>query len=286
MLTSDGPALGALAGWFDQKRGLAFGIVTTGSSVGGVIFPIMTSRLIRSVGFPWAMRCCAFLLLGLLVVANLTVRARFPPQPKATSAAQLRKPFTEPDFLLLTGSFLLLTFGIYVPLTYLPAQAQASGVIDAELIDYIIPIFNGASLFGRLGGGLLADKFGRYNVFIGTCYLSAIWVFGLWVPDTGAAGLLAFTVLFGFSSGTYISLIAPLLMAISPLAEIGFRQGFIFFIASVGGLTTGPVSGEILDGTGGWTGLKVLSGAFVFAGATLALISRGRQVGWKLNVAF
>lgn len=47
-------SLNALHGWFARKRGAAFGISATGSSIGGIVFPIITSRLIRTVGFPWA----------------------------------------------------------------------------------------------------------------------------------------------------------------------------------------------------------------------------------------
>lgn len=49
-------AVSVPAHWFHQKRGLAFGFVAAGSSIGGVIFPIMCKRLIPTIGFPWTMR--------------------------------------------------------------------------------------------------------------------------------------------------------------------------------------------------------------------------------------
>jgi hypothetical protein len=36
--------------WFYKRRGLALGIVTSGSSVGGVVWPIMINNLIIKVG--------------------------------------------------------------------------------------------------------------------------------------------------------------------------------------------------------------------------------------------
>jgi hypothetical protein len=36
--------------WFFKRRGLALGIVTSGSSVGGVVWPIMINHLIIKVG--------------------------------------------------------------------------------------------------------------------------------------------------------------------------------------------------------------------------------------------
>lgn len=48
-------------------------IVSVGSSMGGIIFPIMLNQLFKNleVGFEWGVRASAFLVLGILVIANL-----------------------------------------------------------------------------------------------------------------------------------------------------------------------------------------------------------------------
>lgn len=61
------PAMSTVATWFFRKRALAFGIMASGSSLGGVIFPIMVYRLIPEVGYAWTMRISGFLILGMLV---------------------------------------------------------------------------------------------------------------------------------------------------------------------------------------------------------------------------
>jgi len=55
------------------------GIMVSGSSLGGVCFPIMLKRLFDSIGFGWTVRAAAFLILGCLVTANFLVRSRLPP---------------------------------------------------------------------------------------------------------------------------------------------------------------------------------------------------------------
>lgn len=278
-------ALNCIHGWFNAKRGAAFGILATGSSVGGVIFPILVTHLIRQVGFGWAMRICAFLILALLIVANLTVRSFHAPSPQKITGAQLRKPFTEPDFLFLAAGFFCFTYGIFVPINYLPLQALSDGM-DPNLVQYLVPILNAASLFGRLFSGFMGDKIGRYNIFVVVCYLSGIWILALWIPGSSDAALIAFAVLFGFSSGAYVSLIAPLVMQISPMSEIGFRTGIVFFISSIGGLTTNPINGAIMDGAIGWAGIKIFSGVFCLVGTTFVFAARVRRTGWKLLVVF
>ncbi|KAG6040620.1 hypothetical protein E4U41_007684 [Claviceps citrina] len=280
------PSLSSIHGWFDKKRGAAFGILATGSSLGGVIFPIMVSRLIDQVGFPWAMRTCAFLILVLLIIASLTVRNFQPPRPQKLTGAQLAKPFREMDFVFLCAGFFCFTFGIFVPINFLPVQALDAGM-DPSLAQYLLSILNAASLFGRLFSGIMGDRMGRYNIFVVVCALTGIWVLALWIPASSTGGIVAFAALFGFCSGAYVSLIAPLVAQISPLREIGFRTGIIFFVASVSGLVTNPISGAILgDGDKNWLGVKVFAGLFCLAGTLLVLLSRLHHTGWKLAVVF
>lgn len=56
-------ALRSIPGWFSRYQALATGTVTNGSSLGGVMFPIVTNRLLPEVGFPWNTRVSAFLIL-------------------------------------------------------------------------------------------------------------------------------------------------------------------------------------------------------------------------------
>lgn len=41
------------------------GIVTSGSSCGGIVFPIMLNKIFERSGFAWGVRAAAFLILGM-----------------------------------------------------------------------------------------------------------------------------------------------------------------------------------------------------------------------------
>jgi MFS transporter, MCT family, aspergillic acid transporter len=45
------PALNCIVHWFHKKRSVACGIVSSGSSLGGVVLPILVNRLMREVGY-------------------------------------------------------------------------------------------------------------------------------------------------------------------------------------------------------------------------------------------
>lgn len=137
-------ALAACGSWFSNHRALAFGIVVSGSSIGGVILPIMVERLVPRVGFGWAMRSTAFLILGLLVVGNLAIKSRLPPPQKKLHLTEFLMPFTEVPFLLLTISSFFIYLGGFLPFNFIIAQARAGGM-SAELAGYLVSIINASS---------------------------------------------------------------------------------------------------------------------------------------------
>lgn len=231
------------------------------------------------------MRTCGFLVLFLLIIANLTIKPFHTPKPHPMTRAQLMKPLREPDFLILTAGFFCFSYGFFVPINYLPVQAISAGM-STHLAQYLLSILNAGSLFGRLACGVFGDKIGRYNTYIVVCYMSGILILALWLPGTGDAALIAFAVLFGFFSGAYVSLITPLVMAISPIQEIGFRTGMVLLTTAFAGLTTNPINGAIVENSGGWAGLKIFSGVFCLAGSTLVLFAKLRRTGWKLVSRF
>jgi MFS family permease len=138
------PAVSALVTWFLKRRSFALGIVASGSSLGGVIFPIMIQKLIPQIGFPWTMRAAAFMILGLLIFANLTVKARIPPSPKPLILMEFITPFTEIPFVFTSlGSFFVF-FGLFIPFNYIILQAIKGGMSE-DLASYLPSIINGAS---------------------------------------------------------------------------------------------------------------------------------------------
>ena len=120
------------------------GIMTTGSSVGGVVMPIMINRMIPRNGYPWAMRTIAFLILGLQIIAILTIRPRTKPVPKKMPTGRFAAPFKELPFVMLLLGIFILTFGIFIPITYLAVQGFQEAHMSEEMSQYLISIFNAA----------------------------------------------------------------------------------------------------------------------------------------------
>ncbi|KAJ5779753.1 hypothetical protein N7457_007473 [Penicillium paradoxum] len=270
--------------WFAKRRAFALGIVASGSSLGGVIFPIMVTRLIPQVGFAWAMRICAFLILFMLGIANLTLKSRLPHRPKPFDALAFVRPLAELKFGLTLVAAFFFFWGMFLPFTFVITQAETYGM-SAGLAGYLIPILNATSIFGRTLPGYLADKFGRYNVMIITSFFSAILVLTLWLPSKGNAPVIVFCALYGFGSGAFVSLAPALLAQISDIRQLGVRNGTFFSVISFAALTGTPIGGALVsDGPhADFTRLQIFCGVVMLVGSCLFVTARGAVGGFKLG---
>ncbi|MCJ1359063.1 MAG: hypothetical protein MMC33_009063 [Icmadophila ericetorum] len=276
------PAVSSSSTWFFRRRALALGVVASGSSLGGVIFPILVQRLIPQIGFPWTMRVAAFLILSLLVIANLTVRSRIPPTWKPFRPIDFITPLKETPYLLVVIASFLFFIGLFLPLTYIILQAQYSGM-SPYLASYLLAILNATSIFGRTIPGYLADRYGRLNITVITSVFSGIIVLALWLPATTNAPIIVFAVLYGFGSGAFVSMVPAVIAQISDIRQIGMRTGTLFAIISVGALCGGPIGGAFIDSQDGAFGhLQIFGGVMLLAGAAMFMFARVSLVGWTI----
>lgn len=270
--------------WFWRRRALAFGIVSAGSSLSGCLVPIMVTRLLPHIGFPWMMRTIAFMFGGLLIIAMLTLESRTKPVPRPVTAMEFLRPLREPAFLFnALGSFFFF-WGVFLPFNFLILEGQHFGM-DATLAQYLIAILNGASVFGRVIPGWLGDKIGRFNIMIITTTLSTILVLAMWIPSTGNGPIIAFAALFGFTSGTFVSMAPALVVQISKVQDIGVRTGTSFFIISIAALTGNPIAGQLITkDNGGYLYMQIFCGLTMAVGAGLIGASRIAQGGLRWTV--
>jgi MFS family permease len=271
--------MNSVVSWFSRRRATAFGIMVSGSSMGGVILPIMVNHVIDQSGFPWAMRAVAFTILFLCTLACLTVRSRLPPRPKPLVISEYYSGFKEPAFALTLLANFLFFIGMFLPFNFIILQAKQQGM-SPSLVPYLLPIINAVSVVGRIAPGMVADKIGRYNVMIFITLLSAVVTLGLWIPGKSNGAIIAYAVLFGFSSGGYIGIAPTLVAQISDIRQIGVRTGTAFACQSIGALIGSPIAGAIVQSQGGkFIGLQLFCGITMAASVVVYLAARQAIVG-------
>jgi len=156
------PSLAVMQPYFSSNLGLALGVAATGSSVGGVIYPIIFINLIDKVGFGWTVRAIGFVSLGTLLVPLTLSRMRVKP----AGVRKLIDPtaFTDGPYWLCIFACLLGYTGCYAAFYYIAFFAQEKGFMSATQSLYLVPILNGVSALGRAVPNWLSDKIGPTNV--------------------------------------------------------------------------------------------------------------------------
>jgi len=279
------PGLGVIAHYFQRRRALALGIAASGSAVGGALHPIMLNSWFHgSVGFHQGVRASATLNLGLLVIALLLMRTRLPPSSSKSGSTiiNIRAFSRDPPYVITVVGTILMLAGLYFPIFFLQLNAVMNG-IDSSLAFYTIAILNGASVVGRVVPNLFVQRFGIFNVVIPCAAACAILVFSTLAVKT-VVGTLTFTVLYGFFSGAYVGIFAPMVASLAKDdGEIGARLGICFTFTGLGGLVGTPIAGALLSKSFIWWRPSLFAGMCVTCGTlsfclTKFLISRRNQV--------
>ncbi|KAI5803335.1 major facilitator superfamily domain-containing protein [Peziza echinospora] len=279
------PAIASVGHWFRIKRATATGIAMTGGSIGGIVFPLVYQSLIPKIGFPWACRVIGFIQIALLIPANLLLRSRLKPKPGSKASIDL-SALLDPTFGLTTFGVFLIEWGLFVPLTYLTSYAIATGV-DASFAYQLTAIFNAGSVLGRWLPNYVSDIVGRFNVMIVTTTFCLVMILGLWLPSEHNHNMLiAFTVLYGFGSGSGIGLTPVCVGQICRTEDYGKRYGTCYSIASFASLTGIPIAGQILAHSGTYSALIWFTAATYIASTMMFTAARISGAGYRLSTIF
>jgi MFS family permease len=208
------PVLAMISRHFNKHRGLATGFTIAGSSLGGVIWPIMVNELLNKdgVSFGWTIRIVAFTMLPLVVITCATVHPPAPEKPKEEEAAtsgttdkQQKRKKTDLSivknrvFQTFCAGIGLFYLGMFSPFFFTTSYAVSIG-FSTSFGFYLVSILNAASLFGRISAGWLADRYGHFNLCSISAVLSAAVAF-CWTAATSSAGIVVWALAYGFCSG-------------------------------------------------------------------------------------
>ena len=276
------PSVAILPQYFTTHKALANGLAASGSSFGGIIYPIVFRQLYPRIGFPWATRVLGFIALATCLISIVVMRQRVLPTHKR-SLTDLAA-FKEAPYTIFCISMFFAFVGFYGPVYYLQPYAIQKHITDVNFGFYLLPILNAVSILGRTLPNLMTDHIGPLNVLAPASMITGILAVG-WIGIESKAGIIVFACLYGFFSGGFVSLPPVALVTLTPdMRTLGTRMGQSFFIAAGGLLVGSPVAGAILNSTHSYLGLQLFSGLTLILTSLLLIAARVAKVGWKLNV--
>ncbi|KAK4051966.1 hypothetical protein OIO90_004496 [Microbotryomycetes sp. JL221] len=281
------PPIALLSQYFARRRALAMGVAVVGSSVGGIVFPIFLNNMLARHSFGAAFRAPAYLCLGLLVIANfcLSESPTRPRRPAGVARPDPRQFFKETQYVCAALGAFFTSLGIFFPFFYLQVFAESKG-LPKTFTQYCLAILNASSIFGRTIPNAIADYVGSFNMLIPMSLMTCVLVWAMFGADN-LPGAIVFAILYGFSSGAYVSLVTPCFVSLSKSpTEIGARSGVAFIFVGVATLIGTPISGALLRRTPSFVAPICWSGIVLAIGLAFFIVARfaqAREKGtWKV----
>jgi MFS family permease len=270
------------AKWFGKNRGLAIGLSTTGTSIGGVLMAPLVTLLYQTYGWREA-----HMMLGLVFIAVIvplvwfTVRNKpedlgIVPEPEAD---QLQTPdgvepaevivkfwstaeiLRERTFWIIVLSFLPLISVFGAIQQHLRPYAEDLG-IGAMQTAYLVSVFATIMIIGKIFFGTMADRVDHRLLFGTALFACAIVILGL-VSQPTYGPLVVISGLLGFAAGGFLPLLGAMVARGFGVGSFGSVMGLVGPFLAVSAF--GPIIfAEFYEMYGNynlalWTGLALLA---------------------------
>ncbi|MCJ1380158.1 hypothetical protein MMC17_003261 [Xylographa soralifera] len=304
------PAVTVAPGWFDGRRGLAMGVILSGTGLGGVVWAPLLRYLNASIGFRNTLRITGVASFILISASALVLKwepsailqhAREAPGARRRGLNLPRANWTivrSRAFVAHACGAILQAAAYYTPVYFFSSYAQTLGYSDTAGANFIA-LSNACNFAGKIGLGYLADRYGRLNALVLTTLLSAVATLTLWLPSSAPLGaearqglFITYTCLYGVTASAYVSLFPTALAEQFGIQNFASINGLLYMIRGIGTLVGTPVAGALIRGQSVMAMGTVVSFektilmvGVLLVGATVAVswarAENGVQTGWK-----
>ncbi|OOF90663.1 hypothetical protein ASPCADRAFT_178629 [Aspergillus carbonarius ITEM 5010] len=284
--------------WFTHHRGLAMGIILSGTGVGGLVWAPALTACVDNLGYRNTLRMTGALSFALISIASGAMawepgsRTRIEMENSSrTSRAGgiLKVPLVDwrvartRRFMAQALSAIFQAAAYYTPVFFYASYAQTLGYSTTASSNFIA-LSNACNAVGKIVIGHLADRLGRLNALLLTTFLSAIATMAFWLPSTisGATtqsqGLfIMFTILYGTFASAYVSLFPASLVELFGVQNFASVNGVLYMVRGMATMIGTPVGGVLVRSTAnalsphGYENMSLLVSALLFA-ATVGVI--------------
>ena len=275
------PLMATVTAWFDRHRSLAVSLVSAGMGVAPMTVAPIAAQLVSIYDWRFAQLSIAIAVWSLLLPAALLVRrapavARDGSGRRAAEASMtLRAALMSPQFAVLGLTYFLCCATHSGPLFHTVSYAVSCGLPVVVAVS-IYSVEGLSGLAGRVGFGLLSDRFGAKRTFVGGLLLQAV-AAGAYMFAHEQYQFYGVATVFGFAYAGVMPLYAVLVRENFPVHIIGSVVGAATMASSLG-MATGPlIGGVIFDTYGTYAWLYVSSFLVGLAAAAMMLTFRSSR---------
>jgi MFS family permease len=279
--------------WFTARRGLAVALVSSGIGIGILVI----APLARALTTAWGWRAAMLVIGDLAWLVIIPVALLIREQPGDVGAAAMggaaatgRRDYTTaqvlsaPQFWAIALTHLACCAAHSGPIFHMVTHASDQG-IPTMAAATILGVSGLASIAGRIGGGLIADRVGAKPTLIAGLALQAVMLLlYLFVHDLGAFYGLA--LVFGVAYGGVMPLYALVTREYFGEKVMGTAYGAVFLVSTLGMGLGSFAGGVVYDRLGSYAWMFGGSFAIAAAAVMLALTFRApRHLGAPLAVS-
>ncbi len=283
-----------IAGWFEQRRGLAMGIAFAGATIGGAVMTMVASFAVQSGGWRIGYVVLALPILlavvpAIMIVVHTSKSAaerdaarvekaalgRPTAPPSGTASPSIVLPGLEISQAWRTRSFLLLcVIELFAGTSIGMAPhviAYLTGIgYTATIAASVISLYLIGTTAGTLFGGPAADRFGARVAMVGTFVLSTIGMIGM----AGAGHLfwlIVFIVAGGYAAGAFAVQIPLVMIESLGMRRLGSVMGICGVFYTLGAAFSPIAAGKIFDVTHSYM-IAILTFMTVLALSAVAML--------------
>jgi MFS family permease len=266
--------------WFTRHRSLAVALVSAGLSVGSTVMAPLSRWLISSYDWRTAMLVIGDLVWLVIIPAAFLVRN--PPAvssaaaPAAASSAgpdlTIRQVLRTPQFAAIALTHFACCAAHSGPIFHMVTHAIDRGV-PAMAAATVLSAAGLASLSGKIGCGIFADRVGAKRTLVAGLALQAVAI-SLYLFTGGLASFYALALVFGFAYGGVMPLYAILVREYFGARVMGSAFGAVSLAATLG-MALGPwLGGWLFDAVGSYAWMFIGSSAIGLGAVAIAFTFR------------
>lgn len=282
------PCIVLVTQWFTHRRGLALGVLLTGTSIGGAVVPLIAAPLIGNYGWRTALIAVSSLIwvvLLPLIISVVREHALAPsdagPDTGIDEGVSLSDALRSPVFWAIAACGATCFYPIFATTQQFILYLQTPRIgISAESAALAQSLLFTVGIGGRSLAGYLSDKLG--SAIVMACFAGVMFAASLVLLDLNAANALVFLLPFALGyGGTFV------LLQRTTVDTFGRRSaakvlGVLTMIEVIGAAVGGRVTGYLADRNSGdyqtaFYGVTAASACAFAAAVVVFLLIKGKR---------
>lgn len=288
-------------GWFVRRKGFAYGVMWSGTSLAGIVLPMLLEALLGRFGHKTTFRIWSAVLFTLAAPISYFIKPRISPTSAPGSGLAIRNPLSNFRFVF-TGAFALFqlanvveALGYFLPGIYLPSYAQSFLGVSSFPAAATLLFCNVASAAGSIVMGWLVDRLSAPSCLLLSSVGAAVGSLILWGLSASLPVLYTFCIVYGLFAGSYSSAWAGIMINIADRERRkgrGVDSSLVFGCLcagrGIGNMLSGPLSQALTkdqpwNGSAGFGYGSGYGPLMVFTGVTAILGGSSfvwKRIGW------